>query len=121
MPIDVVPGRSPPIFRWRQTVDTPIGKKVVEHEGALPPTAECAVATLIGIAKQLILHNQMLTGTLDMAVDRLGGQVEGRPTHSGNFLQRIDELVADEATEKSERSEGANAQATRVAASKRAK
>lgn len=27
-----------------------------------------------------------------MTVGRLGGTVEGRPTHSGNFLQRIDEL-----------------------------
>lgn len=31
-----------------------------------------------------------------MAVARLGGTVEGTPTHSGNFLQRIDELVAIE-------------------------
>ena len=29
---------------------------------------------------------------LSMAVARLGGLVEGRPTHTGNFLQRIDEL-----------------------------
>lgn len=31
-----------------------------------------------------------------MAVSRLGGAVEGRPTQWGNFLQRIDELVAIE-------------------------
>ena len=30
--------------------------------------------------------------TLHMAVARLGGMVEGRPTHRINFLQRIDEL-----------------------------
>jgi hypothetical protein len=36
---------------------------------------------------------QMREGTIQMAVDRLGGRVEGRPTHRGNFLQRIDELV----------------------------
>lgn len=32
-----------------------------------------------------------------MAVARLGGTVEGRPTGTRNFLQRIDELVAKEA------------------------
>lgn len=32
-----------------------------------------------------------------MAVHRLGGMVEGAPTHAGNFLQRIDALVAAEA------------------------
>lgn len=32
-----------------------------------------------------------------MAVCRLGGLVEGRPTHEGNFLQRIDALVRLEA------------------------
>lgn len=35
--------------------------------------------------------------TLNMAVSRLGGVVEGRPTAKHNFLQRIDELVAKEA------------------------
>jgi hypothetical protein len=32
--------------------------------------------------------------TIRMACDRLGGEVEGHPPHPGNFLQRIDELVA---------------------------
>lgn len=36
-------------------------------------------------------------GSIDMACDRLGGLVEGRPPHRANFLQRIDELVAKEA------------------------
>jgi hypothetical protein len=35
----------------------------------------------------------MIDGTLNMAVDRLGGTVEGAPTSRINFLQRIDELV----------------------------
>jgi len=37
----------------------------------------------------------------DDAVARLGGLVEGRPTHEGNFLQRIDALVRieEEATQ----------------------
>lgn len=34
---------------------------------------------------------------LAMAVARLGGEVEGAPTHRGNFLQRIDALRRMEA------------------------
>jgi len=37
-----------------------------------------------------------LKAVLDMAVDRLGGTVEGAPTQPLNFLQRIDELVRKE-------------------------
>ena len=33
---------------------------------------------------------------IHMAIARMGGLVEGRPTHRGNFLQRIDELMAME-------------------------
>lgn len=38
----------------------------------------------------------MRDGTLDMAVARLMGEVEGEPTHRGNFLQRIDQLRREE-------------------------
>ena len=99
LPIEVVPGRTL-TFRWRQTVDTPVGKKVVQHEGALPPSVEQAVATLVGVAKQLFTDNMVMRGSLNMTVDRLGGTVEGEPTHDGNFLQRVDELVALEASHK---------------------
>lgn len=37
-----------------------------------------------------------LEGQICMTVDRLGGKVEGKKTHEGNFLQRIDELRAIE-------------------------
>ena len=37
-------------------------------------------------------------GILSMAVDRLGGLVEGAPTSRHNFLQRIDQLVTKEAS-----------------------
>lgn len=37
--------------------------------------------------------NRILRGTIAMACDRLGGLVDGKPPHEGNFLQRIDELV----------------------------
>lgn len=38
------------------------------------------------------LEHECSEATLAMAVARLGGQVEGAPTHQINFLQRIDEL-----------------------------
>ena len=61
MPIDVIAG-NPPKFRWRQTVSTPVGTRVVEHEGLIPPSLEGAVASLIGIAKQLAAENEALRG-----------------------------------------------------------
>lgn len=60
LPIDVIPNTTPPRFHWRQVVDTPIGKKTVEHEGLLPPSLEPAVLDLIGIAKQLAAENAEL-------------------------------------------------------------
>lgn len=45
-------------------------------------------ATITRLREELMI----LKGSLDMAVDRLGGTVEGRPTARVNFLQRIDEL-----------------------------
>lgn len=52
LPIDVVPGRGPPRFRWRQMVSSPVGTKWVNHEGPLPPSVEEAVAALVRLAKQ---------------------------------------------------------------------
>jgi hypothetical protein len=60
LPIDVLPNSSPPRFCWRQIVDTPVGSRVIEHEGMLPPNIETAVQSLIGIAKQLALENNEL-------------------------------------------------------------
>ena len=51
LPIDLIPGTRPPRFRWRQTVTTPAGDRVVNYEGVLPPAAEEAVAQLIALAK----------------------------------------------------------------------
>lgn len=53
LPIEMVPGARPPKFRWRQVVSTPGGDRMVDHEGALPPSLEGAVATLIREAKYL--------------------------------------------------------------------
>lgn len=42
--------------------------------------------------EQSRLNHQSSEATLAMAVARLGGEVEGAPTHRINFLQRIDQL-----------------------------
>ena len=60
LPIDVMPGTNPPIFRWIQVVDTPNGWVTIDHEEALPSTVEKAVAHLIKIAKQLMTDNAVV-------------------------------------------------------------
>lgn len=65
LPIDVVRGTNPVLFRWRQLLETPIGMKCINHEGPLSPTVESAVADLIGVAKQLEHENVILKMQLD--------------------------------------------------------
>ena len=96
LPIDVVPNTSPPRFFWTQVVQSPVGPRAVGYEGVLPSHVESAVTALIALAKRLETDNMVMHGSIRMAVDRLGGMVEGKPTHEGNFLQRVDELVAIE-------------------------
>lgn len=55
------------------------------------------LAALRDEVKRLTLDVQSELAVRHMAVARLGGLVEGRPTHTGNFLQWIDELVRIEA------------------------
>lgn len=64
LPITVVPGTNPPIFRWTQTTATPIGQRKVEHEGSLPATIETELVHLIGITKQLMFDNAALRGEI---------------------------------------------------------
>ena len=52
LPIDVLPGTSPPLFKWRQVVHTPSGSHTAECEGGLPVSVEQAVVSIISIAKQ---------------------------------------------------------------------
>lgn len=47
---------------------------------------------VIAELEQSRLSHQSSEATLTMTVARLGGRVEGAPTHRINFLQRIDEL-----------------------------
>ena len=78
LPIDVVVGPNrTPHFKWTQAVDTPAGKRVVEHEGPLPPTVEVAVARLIAVAKQLLMDNAALKGTIMGLNERLAAQEAG--------------------------------------------
>lgn len=60
LPIDLVPGVSPPVFVWRQVVSSPNGQRLIEHRGSLPPTVEEAVKLLIGVARQLAAENAAL-------------------------------------------------------------
>lgn len=92
LPIDLIPDTSPPKFRWRQVVKTIGSIQVIEHEGHLTPSVEDAVVSLIHMLKTRETECMVLNGSINMLVDRLGGTVEGKPTHSGNFLQRVDEL-----------------------------
>ena len=62
LPIDVVPGTDPPIFKWWQVVDTVAGRDVIKHESMLPPTVELAVERIISVAKQSLMENVSLKG-----------------------------------------------------------
>mgnify|MGYP001606994709 FL=1 len=76
LPIDVVPNTDPPIFKWRQLVDTPSGKQVVEHQQAIPATIEVAVSRMVAIVKQLLHDNAVLRGTVEGMAERIAAQSE---------------------------------------------
>ena len=60
LPIDVIPGTTPPRFRWKQVVETMDGRQMVDHEGTLPPSVEGAAANLIAMVKALFAENKEL-------------------------------------------------------------
>ena len=76
LPIDVVLGTDPPIFKWKQLVDTPSGKQVVEHQQAIPATIEVAVSRMVAIVKQLLHDNAVLRGQVEGMADRIAAQSE---------------------------------------------
>lgn len=83
LPIEQIPNRTPPRFRWRQRVTTPNGSAVVEHEGSVPLTIEQALQSLIVLCKQQAKHieelqrdNEGLQGQLIAATDRIAAQSE---------------------------------------------
>lgn len=53
---------------------------------------DATIAALREAVAEAKLSHRSSEATLSMAVARLEGLVEGRPTHRGNFLQRIDAL-----------------------------
>ena len=77
--------------------------------------AACRLAEAKRLTVALKEQRDSARGAIRMAVDRLGGTVEGRPTHEGNFLQRIDELVALEEAINAVGKAGDEAAARRVA------
>lgn len=68
LPIDVVPGTDPPVFRWSY-----MGQ---DHEGQAPPAMERAVERVVTIAKQLLADNAALRGQVDGMTERLASQTE---------------------------------------------
>lgn len=70
LPIELVPNTSPPVFRWRQLVETLGGKQVIEHQEAVSPTMEVALVRLISAANQLAMENAALRGQVDGLVER---------------------------------------------------
>jgi len=60
LPIELIPGTNPPRFRWQQLVDTPVGRKLVESEGVLPPSIEDAVVALVKMVEHLAAENTKL-------------------------------------------------------------
>lgn len=60
LPIDVVPGSRPLKFKWRNTMDSLVGMRSVDYEGALPANVEVAIKELVDITKRLITDNENL-------------------------------------------------------------
>lgn len=56
LPIDVVPGTSPPVFRWSQVVATPAGPRTSRMEGRLPANIEGAVLAMVQMVKDLLVQ-----------------------------------------------------------------
>ena len=65
LPIELVPNTHPPLFRWKQVVETPIGSRTTEQHGYMPASLEGAVVSLINCAKQLMAENEELRRQLE--------------------------------------------------------
>lgn len=72
--------------RLRSFLDSEVGRSLVGNIR----TALLRIAIAVDGDASLLYSSK--EAVLAMAVARLGGKVEGAPTHRGNFLQRIDEL-----------------------------
>ena len=74
LPIDVLPHTSPPVFRWIQSVESPVGTREIEYEGLLLASAEQAVVDLITLAKQQAHEIEELKKLLGASYDRVAKQ-----------------------------------------------
>lgn len=52
LPIELVPGNTPPRFRWQHTTSTPVGERTVECEGLAPTSMERALVDLISLCER---------------------------------------------------------------------
>lgn len=84
LPIDVIPGTSPPKFRWRQKVSTFDGVRWIECDGPLPASVEDAIVVLIGLVKQ---QAQEIEG-LKRHNDQLSKKAEGSQQQTGKKVSR---------------------------------
>ncbi len=60
LPIDVVPNRTPMVFRWKCSASGLGGTVMQQMEGCLPAPVEGAVANLIAMVKDLQADNKRL-------------------------------------------------------------
>lgn len=79
LPIDVVKGSRPLTFKWRQTVSTPTGMKVIEHRGSLPASVEDSVLLTIDMVKVLLRENDTLMERIAAQSELLSKKAEKVP------------------------------------------
>jgi hypothetical protein len=87
LPIDVIPGTHPQRFKWQQRATTPIGDRVMDCEGPLPPSVEGAVVALINLAKRQAEHVVKLQEQCDEANRR----ANAAETLNSNQRQMLDQ------------------------------
>jgi len=75
----------------RETSETPLERLAAQLE-SLTATVNATVPELRAALDAATLGIESRDAVLAMTVARLGGTVEGQPTHRKNFLQRVDEL-----------------------------
>lgn len=64
LPIEIVPNSRPIKFRWKEVIDSPDGRRVVNLEGTVPPGMAIAIERLISIATHLIADNVAMNNVI---------------------------------------------------------
>lgn len=107
LPIDVVPNTNPPRFKWRRSVNTMIGKKTVDCDGALPPQVEDSVRDVIALVRDQ-----------EREIERLREQVAASQKQIDGYVEKM-RAITEERDELASRV-GCDVEDKRIAASKRA-